>query len=154
MCAAHTFIANCEFLIDERVFMTSHEAKQYSPLALAYLGDAVYERQVRLFLVKRANMSPGKLHHMGVHLVNAHFQAACANAIEEYLTEGEADILRRGRNAKSFTVPKNTDVSEYRLATGLEALFGYLELIGDQKRIEEIFELIESLANKNRTDKI
>lgn len=121
--------------------MDKREAKQYSPLALAYLGDAVYERMVRLSLVKNANMSAGKLHKKGVHLVNAHYQAKCVKALENALSEDEADILRRGRNAKSLTVPKHADVIEYKLATGLEALFGYLELISDQKRIEEIFEM-------------
>ncbi len=121
--------------------MDKREAKQYSPLTLAYLGDAVYERMVRLSLVKNANMSAGKLHKKGVHLVNAHYQARCVKVLEEDLSEDEADILRRGRNAKSLTVPKHTNVIEYKLATGLEALFGYLELIGEYKRIEEIFEM-------------
>lgn len=121
--------------------MDKREAKQYSPLALAYLGDAVYERMVRLSLVKNANMSAGKLHKKGVHLVNAHYQARCVNVLEGALSEDESDILRRGRNAKSLTVPKHADVIEYKLATGLEALFGYLELIGEYKRIEEIFEM-------------
>ncbi len=119
--------------------MEKREAKQYSPLALAFLGDAVYERKVRLHLVKKANMSAGKLHKKGVHLVNAHFQAACAKALEKTFTQDEADIFRRGRNAKSLTVPKHTDVAVYKLATGLEALFGYLELIGDEQRIDELF---------------
>lgn len=121
--------------------MEKRDAKQYSPLALAYLGDAVYERLCRAHLVKKANMPAGKLHFMGVHFVNAHYQAMCAEKLGDMLSDEEADILRRGRNAKSLTVPKHADVSEYRLATGLEALFGYLELIGDQKRIEELFEL-------------
>ncbi len=121
--------------------MDRREAKQYSPLALAYLGDAVYERLVRKMLVKRANMSAGKLHKKGVHLVNAHYQAGCVKVLESCLTEEESDILRRGRNAKSLTVPKNADVIEYKLATGLEALFGYLELIGDKDRIDEIFKM-------------
>lgn len=121
--------------------MDKREAKQYSPLALAYLGDAVYERLVRMMLVKSANMSAGKLHKKGVHLVNAHYQAICAKVLESRLTEEESDILRRGRNAKSLTVPKNADVIEYKLATGLEALFGYLELIGDEERINDIFDI-------------
>lgn len=121
--------------------MDKREAKQYSPLALAYLGDAVYERMVRLSLVKNANMSAGKLHKKGVHLVNAHYQARCVKVLEGALSEDESDILRRGRNAKSLTVPKHADVIEYKLATGLETLFGYLELIGEYKRIEEIFEM-------------
>lgn len=133
--------------------MDRREAKQYSPLALAYLGDAVYERLVRKMLVKSANMSAGKLHKKGVHLVNAHYQANCAKVLESSLTEEESDILRRGRNAKSLTVPKNADVIEYKLATGLEALFGYLELIGDKDRIEEIFimcmDIDDSGGNEN-----
>ena len=127
--------------------MDKREAKQYSPLALAYLGDAVYERLVRKMLVQSANMSAGKLHKKGVHLVNAHYQASCAKVLESCLTEEESDILRRGRNAKSLTVPKNADVIEYKLATGLEALFGYLELIGDKYRIDEIFKMCMDIAD-------
>ncbi len=120
--------------------MTEREAKQYSPLALAFLGDAVYERLVRERLLMEANMPVGKLHELTIKKVCAEFQAGAVDRISDKLSESETEMLRRGRNASGMTVPKHASVAEYRKATGLECLFGYLELTGDEKRIEEIFE--------------
>ena len=122
--------------------MTEKEAKQYSPLALAFLGDAVYERLVRKKLLLSANMPVGKLHELTIQKVCAEFQAKAINRISDILTETESEIVKRGRNASGMTVPKHASVAEYRKATGLECLFGFLELIGDKERIEELFELI------------
>lgn len=120
--------------------MTEREAKQYSPLALAFLGDAVYERLVREKLLLEANMPVGKLHELTIKKVCAEFQAQAIDRISDMLTESEADIVKRGRNASGMTVPKHASVAEYRKATSLECLFGYLELIGAKERIENIFE--------------
>ena len=120
--------------------MTEREAKQYSPLALAFLGDAVYERLVRKRLLLSANMPVGKLHKLAIEKVCAEYQAQAVDRISSMLTEPEADIIRRGRNASGMTVPKHASVAEYRKATSLECLFGYLELIGAKDRIEELFE--------------
>ncbi len=122
--------------------MTEKDAKQYSPLALAFLGDAVYERLVRKKLLLSANMPVGKLHELTIQKVCAEYQAKAIDRISDILTETEADIVKRGRNASGMTVPKHASVAEYRKATSLECLFGFLELIGDKERIGELFELI------------
>lgn len=120
--------------------MTEREAKQYSPLTLAFLGDSVYERLVRKRLLVNANMPVGKLHELTIKKVCAEYQSKAVDRISDMLTESEADIVKRGRNASGMTVPKHASVAEYRKATSLECLFGYLELIGAKERIEEIFE--------------
>jgi ribonuclease-3 family protein len=82
-----------------------------------------------------------KLHKKARAIVNAKAQAEMYYRIQDILTEEEADVFRRGRNAKSFTVPKNADLMDYRHATGLEALFGYLYLKGEKERVVELFKL-------------
>jgi ribonuclease-3 family protein len=121
--------------------ITREKAKNCNPLALAFLGDAVYEILVRERIVLNPELSVRRLHSASVEKVRASYQAAGVKVIEPLLSEEEADILRRGRNAKS-QVPKSASVGEYRLATGLEALFGYLSLIGEEERIKELFEMI------------
>lgn len=115
---------------------------QYSPLALAFLGDAVYEQLVRLTLILDANRPVGQLHNLKTKKVNAGYQAKAVNLIMPVLTEEEQDVLKRGRNATGTTVPKHSSASDYRHATGLESLFGYLYLKGDSQRIDELFKLI------------
>lgn len=124
--------------------MTEKEVNQYSPLALAFMGDAVYEQLVRERIISRANMPAQKLHELTIEKVCAEFQAAAARRLAEEgsLTEEEQDIFRRGRNASGITAPKHSTVAEYRAATGLECLFGYLHLCGRHERINELFELI------------
>lgn len=124
------------------VTIDKHEVNQYSPLTLAFLGDAVYEKLVREKLVKIANMPVNKLHKEAVEKVRAAFQSKAVDVISPLLTEDEAEIMKRGRNATSNTVPKSSNPIEYRRATSLESLFGYLDLIGDNERIAEIFEFI------------
>lgn len=118
------------------------ELNQYSSLALAFLGDAVYEQLVRLRLVLDANRPVGELHRLKTQKVCAGFQAKAVNVIMPMLTDEEQTVLKRGRNATGTTVPKHSSAAEYRHATGVEALFGYLYLKGDTKRIDEIFKLI------------
>lgn len=115
---------------------------QYSPLALAFLGDSVYEQLVREQLIIHGNMPAGKLHSLAVKFVCCEFQSAACDLIAEMLTEEEADILRRGRNASGINPPKHSKVAEYRRATSLECLFGYLYLLGEQERIVELFKKI------------
>ncbi len=122
--------------------MDKKEAKQYSPLALAFLGDAVYEQKVREKIVLSANMPVGKLHEMSIKRVCAEYQAKGTDIVEPVLSEDEADILRRGRNASGIAHPKHASVAEYRRATALECLFGYLYLAGQESRIDELFDLI------------
>lgn len=104
------------------------DIRTYSPLTLAYIGDAIYDLVIRTVVVERANRSANQLHKMTTKYVNARTQAKMIEALEEYLTEEEAAVYHRGRNAKSYTSAKNASIAEYRKATGLEALFGYLYL--------------------------
>ncbi|MCL1789160.1 MAG: ribonuclease III [Oscillospiraceae bacterium] len=121
--------------------LPKEQAKKCNPLALAFLGDAVYEVLVREKVVLDPSLSVRKHHSASVAKVRASYQAKRVSAIESLLSEEESDILRRGRNAHTH-IPKSATVSEYRLATGLEALFGYLSLIGDRERILELFAII------------
>lgn len=111
-----------------------------SSIALAHLGDAVYELLVRSYLCIHGKSTGKALHRATVSLVNASKQAQLADTILPLLTEAELDIFRRGRNSNVHSVPHNTDRSEYQKATALEALFGYLYLKNERKRINELFE--------------
>ncbi|SDB27167.1 ribonuclease-3 family protein [Ruminococcaceae bacterium FB2012] len=124
--------------------MTEKELSQYSPLTLAFMGDAVYETLVREKIVSSANMPVRKLHDLTIEKVCAEFQASAVKRLLEkgLLTEEEQEIFRHGRNAGGVTAPKHSTVGEYRAATGLECLFGFLHLSGRTDRIREIFELI------------
>lgn len=126
--------------------MPDHEPRSYSPLALAFLGDAVYGRLARRHLLKQANRPAGELHRLSVKLVCAPTQAAGAALLADRLTEEETAVFRRGRNAKVGHVPKGASDAEYHAATGLEALFGWLDLSGQEARAQELFDaLVEAL---------
>ena len=99
---------------------------EYSPLVLAYIGDAVYELFIRSKLIGDINAQPSQLHKESTYFVCAESQFNAFHVIENMLTEEEMSVLKRGRNAKSQTTPKNADVTHYRYATGIEALMGYL----------------------------
>lgn len=131
--------------------MTKHDASQYSPTALAFLGDAVYEQLVREKLLLRANMPAGKLHKMAVQFVCCEFQSEAVERILGELSEDEQAVYKRGRNADGISSPKHSSVTEYRRATGLECLFGYLYLIGESERIREIFGMIWSAVEAKET---
>lgn len=125
-----------------QINMSVREAKQYSPLALAFLGDSVYEQLVRERLILTANMPAHRLHSLAVERVCAEYQSACVDRLleMEIFSEDELDIFKRGRNTK-MNPPKHSTVQDYRNATGLECLFGYLYLTAQIRRIEEIFEI-------------
>lgn len=125
------------------------DLRTYSPLTLAYIGDAIYELVIRTTVVERGNTSPNKLHQKTVKYVSARIQAKLIDGLLEELTEEELDIYKRGRNAKSYTTAKNATVMEYRKATGLEALCGYLYLQGRQERLLSLIKkAIEGLDMK------
>ena len=111
------------------------DLRMYSPLTLAYIGDAIYDLVIRTIVVERGNQSVNNLHKKTVTYVNARVQAKMIDALESELTEEETAIYHRGRNAKSYTTAKNASIIEYRKATGLEALCGYLYLNGQQERL-------------------
>ena len=113
---------------------------EYSSLALAYLGDAVYELYVRNYLLSKGNYSVNELHKAAVCYVQAKAQSDAVTALESELTEEEMRVYKRGRNAKPATLPKNANVGDYHRATGFEALAGYLYLQGNTKRLNQLFE--------------
>jgi ribonuclease-3 family protein len=116
-------------------FAPSEPPHLVSPLALAYLGDAVYDLYVRQYVLSRPSRRPNQLHREATRYVSAKAQAKAVRIIDGELTEEERDMLRRGRNAKSHAAPKNTDVLDYRYSTGFECLIGYLYL---SKRYERL----------------
>lgn len=119
--------------------MSEREASQYSPLALAFLGDSVYDTLIREFLLFKANMPVSKLHSAKIKLVCAEFQSSLYDTLSENLTEKELAVFKRGRNSTGNTVPKHTNAVDYRRATALESLFGYLFLTGQNDRITYLF---------------
>ena len=129
---------------------TKEEAKRLNPFQLALIGDGVYEVFIRTYILStNTNLSAHKIHKEAIIFVKAKGQSDIMHIVEEELSEEELYIYKRGRNAKSPTVPKNADVRDYRIATGFEALVGYLYLIGDKKRLEYIFNrALEVLGNE------
>ncbi|HPF19951.1 MAG TPA: ribonuclease III domain-containing protein [Syntrophomonas sp.] len=116
-------------LVDEKTL------RQYSPLVLAYVGDAVFELAVRTRIAGNGPRRLRDLHHEAVATVNADRQAAIVRQMEAQLNQEELDIVRRGRNTRSHP-PKNADVQSYRMSTGFEALLGYLYLKGEHDRLD------------------
>ena len=114
------------------------DVRMYSPLTLAFMGDCVFEIVIRSIVVERGNRQAGSLHKIKSSVVNAKVQARMIEALMEELTEEERAVYKRGRKAKPHTVAKNASVNDYRKATGLEALFGYLYLSGQEDRILEL----------------
>ena len=111
------------------------DVRAYSPLTLAYIGDAVYEVVIRTIIVERANKAANELHKKTVKYVQAGTQAAMIMALQDVLTEDELAVFKRGRNAKSNTSAKNASITDYRKATGFEALIGFLYLMDDMDRV-------------------
>ncbi len=110
----------------------------YSPLTLAYIGDAIYELIIRTMVVSKGDRQVGKLHKESSELVKASTQAEISKSLKDILTEEEERVFKRGRNAKSFTTAKNASMSDYRTATGFEALMGYLYLSHQSDRMLEL----------------
>lgn len=121
------------------------DIREYSPLTLAYIGDGIYDLMIRTIVVERGNRSANQLHKTAVKYVNAGLQSAMIEALMDNLSDEEITVYKRGRNAKSYTKAKNASRSDYRKATGLEALFGYLYL---QDRTDRIIELIKQGLEK------
>ena len=113
-----------------------------SPLALAFVGDGVYELLARQQLLARGNAPVGRLHSRTVELVSAAAQARAYRLVAPLLSPEEEAIYRRGRNANSTRSPRHTDPAVYRCATGMEALFGWLYLTGQVARLEQLFQVI------------
>ena len=114
---------------------------EYSPLALASIGDSVFDLVIKSVIVEKANCQVNKLQNKTSKIVRATTQALIVDALKDELSEEEANIYRRGRNAKPYTKAKNASYSEYCKATGLEALVGYLYLKGETKRLVSLIKL-------------
>ncbi|KAB8127750.1 ribonuclease III [Gracilibacillus oryzae] len=116
------------------------KAKELKSLALAYMGDAIYEIYIREYLIEKGNVKVQAVHHHAVQFVKATSQARVIQAWldADVLSDEERAIVRRGRNAKSGSVPKNTDVQTYRYSTAFEALLGYLYLDGQKERLGQL----------------
>lgn len=138
-----------EFFKNENV-----NPNEYSALVLAYMGDCVYELLVRNYVVSKGNRPVNHMHTMARSFVNAGSQSQMYDIIKDNLTEEENHIYKRGRNAKSYTKAKNQSTVDYRRATGVEALFGYLYMEGKFDRIKELFELgvkgLEKIKNEKK----
>ena len=130
--------------------MEEEKLKTVSTSALAYLGDAVIEGCVREYLVESGLSSSARLNAAALEFVRASEQAKAMLNISEVLSEEELAVFKRGRNLGHTNTPRSATVSEYRSATGMEALFGYLRLCGREERIKELFALAYKLnENKN-----
>ncbi|MFU7515961.1 Mini-ribonuclease 3 [Clostridium sp. HCS.1] len=120
---------------------SKEEARQLNPLQLALIGDGVFEIYIRNFILSnQTDLSAHKMHIKAIGYVKAKSQSSIIHRIENDLTEEEMYIYKRGRNAKSPTVPKNANVIDYRNATGFEALIGFLYLTGNKERLFNILE--------------
>ena len=132
-----------EFLykeIKDKFALADINPAEVAPLILAHIGDAIYEVVVRTVTLSKGNRPIEKVHKDAIHYVNAKAQADAAGVLLPILTEEEADIYKRGRNAKSATKAKNASIGDYRKATGFEALMGYLYLKGETARMLELIE--------------
>ncbi len=118
------------------------DPRQMSPLVLAYIGDTVYDLYIRTSLVSTSDLAVHGLHRLASTRVCALAQARAYHAIAESLDDEENSVYRRGRNAHMGTVPKHAAITDYRAATGLEALFGYLYLMGRDERLTELMRII------------
>ena len=128
------------------------ERSVYSTSALAYLGDSVIELCVRQHLVRMGLSSSARLNAVALEYVKATKQAEAMKNILPLLTEEEEAAFRRGRNMGHSNTPKSATVAEYRAATGMETLFGYLHLLGRSERIAELFAIAYKIENKNESE--
>ena len=126
------------------------DVQEYSPLTLAYNGDGIYDLVIRTLVINRGNKQVQKLHQETSALVQASAQSRMMRVLQDKLTEEEHAVYKRGRNAKSVSPAKNQSVTDYRRATGFEALMGYLYLKKDWKRMLELIrDGLESLEEED-----
>ena len=129
--------------------MQEVDIKEYSPLALAYIGDAIYELIIRSLVLNEGNRQVQKMHKRTSSMVQASAQARIITALNDRLTEEEHAVYKRGRNAKSMSPAKNQSVSDYHKATGFEALMGYLYLKKEWKGMLELIKAgLDALENE------
>ncbi len=116
-----------------------------SPLTWAYIGDAVYELYIREYLIETTNLKPNKLHKEAIKYVRAKSQSKILELLQDYLTEEEKEIVRRGRNTQNHHLPKNADPTDYMYSTAFEGLIGYLYLTKQEERLKEILKQVINL---------
>ena len=127
--------------LNEQFHREDVDIRTYSPLTLAYIGDAIYDLLIRTLLVEKGNTQVNKLHKRATSLVKAEKQSQMIEILELHFTKEEEQIYKRGRNAKSFTSAKNASIADYRRATGFEAVMGYLYLTGKYHRMIDLVKL-------------
>ncbi len=125
----------------EHMNLPKRDIRSYSPLTLAYIGDAVYDLLIRTEVISNGNCQVNKYHRQVSQIVKAEAQAELMHKLLEELTEEERDIYHRGRNANSYTKAKNASMGDYHRATGFEALIGYLYLTEQYARITELIQI-------------
>ena len=144
-----TLISLAHF-VGEILELEQIDVTTYSPLVLAYIGDSVYEVIIRSMVISKGNRQVQKLHQESSAFVQASTQSLMMRAIQEHLTEEEHVIYRRGRNSKTVTPAKNQSITDYRRATGFEALIGYLYLSKEYKRLMDLVKVgLESISEDN-----
>ncbi len=121
--------------------MKEVDIREYSPLTLAYIGDSIYDLVIKSLVINEGNKQVQKLHAETSSLVQASAQSKMMRTIQEILTEEEHAVYKRGRNAKSVSPAKNQSITDYRRATGFEALMGYLYLNKDMKRLIDLVKI-------------
>lgn len=134
-------VTNIIGYLKKELNLPDQDIKTYSPLTLAFIGDGIYDIVIRTMIVEKGNAPVNKLHKQVSNLVKAKAQMDIFHKIEKNLTEEELAVYKRGRNAKSFTTAKNASITEYRTATGFEALMGYLYLTEQFPRLVELVKL-------------
>lgn len=129
--------------------MQEVDIREYSPLTLAYIGDSIYDLIIKSLVINEGNKQVQKLHQETSSLVQASAQSKMMRTLQEILTEEEHAIYKRGRNAKSVSPAKNQSITNYRRATGFEALMGYLYLKKDMKRLIDLVKIgLDSLKEE------
>lgn len=125
----------------EQFQLADVDVRTYSPLALAYIGDSIYDLLIRTMIMSEGNMPVQQLHRKASGLVKAARQSQMMEKILAHLTEEEERIYKRGKNAKPHTIARNASLSDYHRATGFEAVMGYLYLSGNIKRIVDLMKI-------------
>ncbi len=134
--------------MNELFEMEEVDIREYSPLTLAYIGDCIYDLVIKSLVINEGNKQVNRLHQETSRLVQASAQSLMMRAMQEHLTEEEHAVYKRGRNAKSVSPAKNQSITDYRRATGFEALLGYLYLKKDYKRLLDLVKIgLDSLES-------
>ena len=138
--------------MNELFQMEEVDIREYSPLTLAYIGDCVYDLVIKSLVINEGNKQVNKLHQETSKLVQASAQSLIMRTMQEHLTEEEHAVYKRGRNAKSVSPAKNQSITDYRRATGFEALLGYLYLKKDYKRLLDLVKIGLDSLDSSKTD--